>query len=102
MADRSVVYAACYIENDRARDGLWLQVRSDDQSKVYLNGREIYQNRQTRDLSWLETVRPVSLKRGVNVLLFKVVNERGQWEGLARLLDEAGRPVQGLRVKLTP
>jgi len=102
VADRSVVYAACYIESDRARDGLWLQVRSDDQSKVYLNGREIYQNRQTRDLSWMETVRPVSLKRGVNVLLFKVVNETGQWEGLVRLLDGAGRPVQGLRVKLTP
>ncbi len=106
VADRSVVYAACYIESDRARDGLWLQVSSDDQSKVYLNGREIYQYRQTRNISWnvswLETVRPVSLKRGVNVLLFKVVNETGQWEGCARLVDDAGRPVQGLRVKLTP
>jgi hypothetical protein len=102
VADRSVVYAACYIESDRARDGLCLQVRSDDQSKVYLNGRQIYQSRQNRDLSWRDTMRPVSLKRGVNVLLFKVVNERGQWEGLARLVDDAGRPVQGLHVKLTP
>jgi hypothetical protein len=102
VADRSVVYAACYIESDRGRDGLWLQVRSDDESKVYLNGRQIYQSRQTRDLTWRDTVRPVRLKRGVNVLLFKVVNESGQWEGLARLVDDAGRPVQGLRVKLTP
>jgi hypothetical protein len=106
VADRSVVYAACYIESDRARDDLWLQVSSDDQCKVYLNGREIYQYRQTRNISWnvswLETVHPVSLKRGVNVLLLKVVNEIGQWEGLARLLDDAGQPVRGLRVKLTP
>jgi WD40 repeat protein/predicted Ser/Thr protein kinase len=101
-ADRSVVYAACYIESDRARDGLWLQVGSDDQGKVYLNGREIYQCRQTRDISWLDPVGPVGLKRGVNVLLFKVVNESGPWEGCARLVDDAGRPVQGLRVKLTP
>jgi hypothetical protein len=101
-ADRSVVYAACYIESDRARDGLWLQVGSDDQGKVYLNGREIYQYRQTRDISWLDPVGPVGLKRGVNVLLFKVVNESGHWEGCARLVDDAGRPVQGLRVKLTP
>ena len=62
VADRSVVYAACYIESDRAHDGLWLQVGSDDQSKVYLNGREIYQYRQTRKYrgmyrGWTRSVR---------------------------------------------
>jgi hypothetical protein len=50
----------------------------------------------------LDTVGPVGLKRGINVLLFKVVNETGGWEGCARLVDDAGRPVQGLRVVLTP
>ena len=34
--------------------------------------------------------------------MFKVVNEGGIWEGCARLVDDAGRPAQGLRVKLTP
>jgi WD40 repeat protein len=102
VTDRSVVYAACYIESDQARDGLWLQVATDDQGKVYLNGREIYQYRQTRDVQGLNIVGPVGLQPGVNVLLFKVVNETGQWEGCARLVDAAGRPVQGLRVKLTP
>ena len=28
--------------------------------------------------------------------------KRGDWEGCARLVDDAGRPAQGLRVKLTP
>jgi hypothetical protein len=102
VTDRSVVYAASYLESDRARDGLWLQVGSDDQAKVYLNGREIFQYRQTRVVSSLDVAGPFSLKRGVNVLLFKVVNETGQWEGCVRLVDDAGRPVQGLRVKLTP
>jgi hypothetical protein len=50
----------------------------------------------------LDTVGPVGLRRGSNVLLLEVVNETGQWEGCARLVDDAGRPVQGLRVKLTP
>jgi hypothetical protein len=102
VTDRSVVYAACYVGSDRARDGVWLQVGSDDQGKVYLNGRAIYEYRQSRDVSWLNLVGPVDLKRGVNVLLFKVVNETGQWEACARLVDAAGRPVPGLRVKLTP
>jgi hypothetical protein len=50
----------------------------------------------------VDTVGPVGLKRGINVLLFKVVNEGQDWQCCARLVDEAGRPAQGLRVKLTP
>jgi WD40 repeat protein len=102
VSERSVAYAVCYLESDRARDGLWLQVGSDDQAKVYLNGREIYQVRLPHALLTWDTVGPVGLKREINVLLLKVVNETGQWEGCARLVDDAGRPVQGVRVKLTP
>jgi hypothetical protein len=102
VEERSVAYAVCYLESDRARDGLWLQLGSDDQAKVNLNGREIYRLRQPRTLWTLDPVGPVGLKRGINVLLFKVVNESGQWEVCARLVDDAGRPIEGLRVKLTP
>jgi hypothetical protein len=102
VVERSVAYAVCYLESDRARDGLWLQLGSDDQAKVYLNGREVYQVRLHRNLGALDTVGPVGLKRGINVLVFKVVNETGKWEGCARLVDDAGRPAQGLRVRLTP
>ena len=100
--ERSVAYAVCYLESDQARDGLWLQVGSDDQAKVYLNGREVYQVRLPRSLVTLDTVGPVGLKRGINVLVFKVVNETGKWEGCARLVDDAGRPAQGLRLQITP
>jgi hypothetical protein len=102
VAGRCVTYAVCYIESDLARDGLWLQVGSDDESKVYLNGREIYEARLPHSLVTLDTVGPVGLKQGNNVLLLKVANETGQWEGCARLIDDAGRPVQGLREKLSP
>jgi hypothetical protein len=53
-------------------------------------------------LNRLDTAGPVPLKQGTNVLLFKVVNEQFNWEGCVRLVDEAGRPAQGIRVKLTP
>ena len=103
VAERSVAYAVCYLESDQARDGLWLQVGGDDQTKLYLNGQPIYECRQGgHPLSALDTVGPVALKQGINVLLFKVVNEAGIWEGCARLVDDAGRPAQGIRVKLTP
>jgi hypothetical protein len=97
-----VAYAACYVESDRPRNDLWLQVLSDDQAKVYLNGKEIYQYRWNRWLTTLDTVGPVVLKQGTNVLLFKVVNERQDWQGCLRFVDGSGRPVQGLRLRLTP
>jgi hypothetical protein len=97
-----VAYAVCYVESDRARDDLWVQVGSDDQAKVYLNGQKIYQSHVARSVNELDTVGPVALKKGTNVLLFKVVNESLDWEGCVRLVDEAGRPAEGIRVKLTP
>jgi hypothetical protein len=105
MTERSVAYAVCYIETDRERDGLWLQVGGDDWAKVYLNGREIYRSRSSRFVAPdepLDPVGPVRLERGINVLLLKVVNERDRWQCCARLVDDAGRPAEGLRVRLAP
>jgi hypothetical protein len=36
------------------------------------------------------------------VVVFKVVNETGRWQGSVRFTDAAGQPVKGLRVTLTP
>jgi hypothetical protein len=102
VTEWSVVYAVCYLESEQARGGLWLQIGSDDQAKVYLNGREIYQHRMDRALVGLDTVGPLSLRQGTNVLVFKVVNEGSGWQGCVRLVDNAGHPVSGMRVKLTP
>ena len=33
VVERSVAYAICYLETDRPRDDLWLQVASDDESQ---------------------------------------------------------------------
>jgi hypothetical protein len=44
----------------------------------------------------------VELKQGINVLLVKVVNDKSFWQFYTRLVDDEGRPAEGLRVKLTP
>jgi hypothetical protein len=107
VTERSVAYAACYLESDQPRTDLWLQIGCNDQAKVYLNGEAIYQWRLEGAPEDLLTIGPVALKQGTNVFVFKVVNkgrtsEGGSWDGCARLVDEAGRPAQGIRVKLTP
>jgi hypothetical protein len=98
----SAGYAVCYLESDRARDDLSIQVASDDQAKVYLNGAVVHQSRSSHPLRGLETVGPVALRQGQNVLVFKVVNEILLWEGCLRFVDAEGRPAQGIRVRLTP
>jgi hypothetical protein len=103
MTERSVAYAVCYLESDRERDGLWLQVGYDDWGKVYLNGREIHRSRSRRFVRPpLDAVGPVRLEPGINVLALKVVNETEGWEFSARLVDAAGRPAERLRVRLAP
>ena len=44
---------------------------------------------------------PIS-NAGLNVLVFKVVNEASDWKGSIRLTDAAGQPVKGIKVTLTP
>jgi hypothetical protein len=71
---------------------------------VCLNGEEVCCHDKPRQFVPDQDTVSVKLKGGPNVLLFKVVNEQGQWRWLAslRFADAAGQPVKGIRVTLTP
>ena len=43
-----------------------------------------------------------TLKKGVNVVVFKIINEQNNWQGAMRFLDKAGAPVKDLKIKLSP
>jgi hypothetical protein len=102
-AEWALAYAVCYLESENAQTGLVMKVGSDDQAKVYLNGKEIYRCERRRGyLPDQDQVTDVTLKAGTNVLVFKVVNETGGWQGSIRLTDATGQPVKGIRVTLTP
>ena len=102
-ADWCVAYAVCYIESEASQPDLIMKVGSDDQSKVYLNGKERYRCEEPRSfVPEQDEVRGVALKAGLNVLVFKVVNEKVDWRGSIRFTDVAGQPVKGLRVTLDP
>ena len=38
----------------------------------------------------------------MNVLVFKVVNEKEDWSGCARFVDKDGKVLKGLKVTATP
>jgi serine/threonine protein kinase len=102
VTEHSVAYAVCYLDSDRARGDLRLEVGSDDQAKVYLNGKVVYQQPSDGALTILDNVGPVELRQGANVLVLKVVNLGLTWEGCVRFVDADGKPAQGIQVRLTP
>lgn len=80
-----------------------MNVSSNDQAKVYLNGKEAYQRAEGRSyVPDQDVVGGVGLKAGLNVLVFKVVKGVEGWRGSLWLADAAGQPVKGIRVTLTP
>jgi hypothetical protein len=103
VSEYSVAFAVCYVISKSERNDLLLQVSSDDQAKIYLNGKEVYKYSGVRPLlEILDPSSPVTLRTGTNTLVFKVVNEYMDWLGCLRFVDRVDNPVQGLEVRLAP
>jgi WD40 repeat protein len=100
---QSVAYAVCYLWSQAEQRGLQLLVGSDDEAKVYLNGKQVYTNSFPRPFVAEEDKVPdIALNAGLNVLVFKVVNEALDWKGSIRFTDAQGNPVKGIRLTLDP
>ena len=78
-----------------------LFIGSNDQSKAWVNGRQIIKFAETRTLEKDTDSGEVTLAKGQNVLVFKVINEKNNWQGCARFMKD-GAPVKNIRISLTP
>jgi hypothetical protein len=98
QTENSVGYAVAYITAEADIADVTLMVGSDDQIKVYLNGNAIHSNDEDRPLEKDEdNIAGLSLKKGRNVLVVKVVNEEEDWAMSARFVDKDGKPITGLK-----
>ena len=78
-------------------------VGSDDEAKVYLNGKQVHKYPFGHGfVADQDRVPDITLNAGLNVLVFKVVNETGGWKGSIRFTDAQGDPVKGIKVTLDP
>jgi hypothetical protein len=101
VTEWSVAYAVAYIQSETAQTNVVLKVGSDDEARVYLNGKLIHEWVNGRQyFGDADVVGGLELKAGINVLVFKVVNEAAGWEGSARFTDVDGKPLKGIRVAL--
>jgi hypothetical protein len=100
--DHAAGYMVTYIECEKETPDLIVAVASNDQGRIYFNGVDIYAFTEARPLMLDADKGRVTLKKGVNVMVFKVTNEQNSWQGAMRFLDKAGAPVKDLKIKLSP
>lgn len=103
MHENVTAYAVAYVVAAKEVTGAQLLMGSNDQGKVYLNGKEVVKFAETRTLDPdTDKATGLTLKAGVNVVVFKVINENNNWQGCLRFTDAAGKNLPGLTLKLAP
>ena len=100
--DHAAGYMVTYIECDAETPDVSMAVASNDQGRIYFNGVDIYAVTEARQLILDADKGRVTLKKGTNVIVFKVINEQNSWQGAMRLLDKTGAPLKNVRIKLSP
>jgi hypothetical protein len=100
--DQSAGYMVTYLECDQDIPEVTMAVGSNDQARIYFNGVDIYAFTDARTLELDGDKGRVTLKKGVNVIVFKVLNQQNSWQGAMRLTDKSGAPLKGVKIKLAP
>jgi hypothetical protein len=97
----SVAYAVTYIESPEDLKDVQMKTGSDDQCKVWLNGKEVFKFTDPRAADKDQDTTKVSLQKGVNVLVVKVVNEKMDWSFCVHFTDKDDKPLTKLKSKTT-
>ena len=93
-------YAVAYVVAD-AEMKVTLALSTNDQGKAWLNGKQVFKFADTRTLEKDTDRVEVTLTKGPNVLVLKVINEVNNWQGCARFLKD-GVPVKNLKIAAAP
>ncbi len=99
----ALAYLVTYVVAEQDMPGLTMAIGSNDQAKVWLNGKEVHKFAETRAVEQdSDKVTGITLTKGVNVIVFKVINQKNDWAAALRFLDKGGKAVTGLAVKSAP
>jgi len=100
--DHVAGYMVTYVECDVDTPDVVMAVASNDQGRIYFNGVDIYAFTEPRPLMLDQDKGKVALKKGTNVIVFKITNEQNSWQGAMRLMTKSGAPLKNIRIKLQP
>jgi RNase P/RNase MRP subunit p29 len=93
-------YAVAYVIADDEMK-VKLSIGSNDQAKAWINGKQVIKFADTRTLEKDTDSADVTLAKGQNVLVFKVINEKNNWQGCARFIKD-GAGVKNVKISLAP
>ena len=92
-----------YINPDHELKGLQLSWGSDDSAAVYVNGKEVSRYVGGRPYAPDQNVgKDVTLQKGVNTIMMKILNGSGGYGGCMRILDAESKPCAGLPIISVP
>lgn len=92
-------YLVAYVWAGAEMTGLNLLWNSNDQGRIYLNGKELGKFTEGRSMEKdQDKVQNVTLQKGENVVVLKVINETNNWGGGARFTDKSGAAVTGVKI----
>jgi hypothetical protein len=98
--EQVAAYAVAYVIADDAMT-VKAAAGSNDQFKAWINGQQVLKFTETRTLEKDTDTADVTLVKGQNVVVFKVINEVNNWQGCLRFM-KGGAGVKNLKVSLTP
>jgi hypothetical protein len=93
-------YAVAYVVAEEEMK-VTLALSSNDQGKAWLNGKPVFKFAETRTLEKDTDRSEVTLAKGQNVLVLKVINEVNNWQACARFLKD-GVPVKNVQISIAP
>jgi hypothetical protein len=99
QTEDSVAYAVTFVVAPEELRGIKMKTGSDDQAKVYLNGKEVFKYAEERAADKDQDTTEVTLRKGVNVLVAKVVNVKVDWSFCVRFTDRDDKPLMNLKSK---
>src|SRR5262249_28382552 len=98
QTEDAIGYAVTYITAP-ADMKVKMKTGSDDQCKVWLNGKEVLKFAEPRSADKDQDTTDVELMKGVNVLVVKVVNEKIDGLFCVLLADKDDKAITDLRAK---
>lgn len=99
----ALAYLVTYVVAEQDMPELTLGIGSNDQARIWLNGKLVYTFSDTRGIDQdSDKVPGVALTKGMNTIVVKVINQKNDWAAALRFLDKDGNPVASLAVKTAP
>jgi hypothetical protein len=97
----SVGYAVTYVTAPDVMKDIKMKIGSDDECKIWLNGKEVFKYTDERSADKDQDTVDVSFQKGVNVLVAKVVNVHADWSFCVRFTDKKDKPLTNLKASTT-